>query len=139
MGNSPFSISSVRTRLILLIFVVLVPIVILTAFHAWEQRRRAVEHATAQAEGIFDFSVINEQKNRLETEEILARLAEVPGVAKGGGECNSYLSNLLKNYPRYINIGVARHNGDVVCSAVPYQKAPNIADRRFFRSALENR
>ena len=134
-----FSFSSVRTRLILLVFLVFIPIVILTGFHAWEKGRQAVEHATAQAEGIFDFSVINEQKNRLETEEILARLAEVPGVAKGGGECSSYLSNLLKNYPRYINIGVARPDGEMACSAVPFERPLNIADRRFFRSALENR
>src|SRR4030065_2330125 len=129
MGNSPFSISSVRTRLILLIFVVLVPIVILSAFHAGEQRRRAVEHATAQAEVIFDFAVINEQKNRLETEEILAGLANVPGVAKGGGEGSSYLSSLLKNYPRYINFGVARPDGEGVGRGGPFESPFNIADR----------
>jgi PAS domain S-box-containing protein len=125
--------------LILLVFLVLVPITILTAFHAWEERRRDVEHATAQAEVIFNFAVINEQKNRLETEEILAGLAKVPGVAKGGGECSSYLSSLLKNYPRYINFGVAQPDGEVVCSAVPFGRPLNIADRPYFRSALENR
>src|SRR3989337_3243757 len=134
-----FSFSSVRTRLILLVFLVLVPITILTAFHAWEERRRDVEHATAQAEVIFNFAVINEQKNRLETEEILAGLAKVPGVAKRGGECSSYLSSLLKNYPRYINFGVAQPDGEVVCSAVPFERPLNIADRPYFRSALENR
>ncbi|MGZ8448300.1 MAG: PAS domain S-box protein [Candidatus Deferrimicrobiaceae bacterium] len=83
--------------------------------------------------------MINEQKNLLETEEILARLAEVPVVAKGGGECSSYLSNLLKNYPRYINIGVARPDGEVACSAVPFERPLNLADRLYFRRALESR
>jgi PAS domain S-box-containing protein len=133
-----FSFSSVRTRVVLLVFLVLVPIVILTGFNAWEQRRRAVEHATAQAEAIFNFAVINEQKNRMETEEVLARLTEVPEVANGGEGCSSYLSSLLKNYPRYMNFGVAQPDGGVICSAVPFGRALNIADRPYFRRALEN-
>jgi PAS domain S-box-containing protein len=132
------SFSSVRARLILLVFLVLVPILILTGFNAREQRRRAVEQATEQAEVIFNFAVINEQKNRIETEEILARLEEVPAVAKGGEEeCSSYLSSLLTNLPQYINFGLAQLDGEVVCSAVPFKRPLNIADRLYFQRALE--
>jgi PAS domain S-box-containing protein len=133
-----FSFSSVRTRLILLVFLVLVPIIILIGFNTLEQRRWAVERATAHAEIVFNFAVINEQKDRLETEEILSTLAMAQEVAKGEVECSSYLSSIMKNYPRYINFGVAQPDGEVVCSAVPFERRPNIADRSYFRSALEN-
>lgn len=133
-----FFFTSVRTRLILLVSVALVPVALLIWFNGREQENRAMQQARAQAGIIFDLAVVNEQKVLLETRELLARLAEDPEVVRRG-DCGAYLSAFLKNYPRYSNLGVIRADGNVVCSGVPFDSPMRLADRSYFRGALENR
>ena len=44
---------------------------------------------------------------------------------------------MLKAYPLYLNIGVADPNGNLVCSALPFKAPINVADRVYFKNALE--
>ncbi|MGZ9136696.1 MAG: PAS domain S-box protein [Candidatus Deferrimicrobiaceae bacterium] len=83
--------------------------------------------------------MIQEEVILEETRGILATLAKIPAVGKGEEDCSTLLSGLLKNYPRYINFAAARPDGEVVCSAVPFHRPVSVADRPYFRSALENR
>src|SRR4030067_1592454 len=139
MGNSPFSISSVRIRLILLVLLALAPFLIFAGLHGWDQSKKVGEQAKAYGRIIFDLALIQEEEILRETRQILATVAEVPAVGKWEEYCSTHLSGPLRNYPRYINFGVARPDGEVVCSAVPFNRPVSVADRPYFRSALENR
>jgi PAS domain S-box-containing protein len=133
-----FFFSSIRTRLILIFFVALVPIILLIAYNIREQRARALEQATEKADTIFRFAVMNEQRLLLETRELLERLSTDPEIVRGE-KCDAYLSSILPNHPRFINFGLIRPDGYLACSAVPFERPLFMGDRTFFRGVVENR
>ena len=137
MRRSPFS--SVRTRVILLFLLILVPLVTLFYFNCLDLRRRAVEHAREDAARIINFAVIHEEEVLRETRQILALLANNPTIVKGGKRANELLGSMLQSFPQYTNFGVARPDGEVYCSALPFKKPVNVSDRSYFREALEKR
>lgn len=53
--------------------------------------------------------------------------------------CSALFTNLLRQFPFYLNISVARANGDVFCSAVPLDRPVNVVDRDVFQRALKIR
>jgi diguanylate cyclase (GGDEF)-like protein/PAS domain S-box-containing protein len=84
----------------------------------------------------------------------LARLPEVrdPGPAGNDGgnsitpdevaasRCSALLADILEQHPVYINLAVAGPDGQVSCSALRLQTGTvNIADRAYFRRAIETR
>ncbi len=74
------------------------------------------------------------------TEQLLESLAHVPVVGQADSQtCPTVLSDLLKKYPNYANLGVANTKGDIVCSAVPLKAPVNIADRTYFQRAVETK
>ncbi len=133
-----FFFSSIRTRLILIFFVALVPIILLIGYNVRGQRARALAQAKEKADTIFRFAVMNEQRLLLETRELLERLSTNPDVA-GGRDCSSYLSSLLPNHPRFVNFGLVRPDGYLSCSAVPFKRPLFLGDRIFFRGVVESR
>ena len=51
--------------------------------------------------------------------------------------CHTLLANLLGEYQRYANLGVASPDGQVYCSALPLKHPINIADLSFFQRAVQ--
>ena len=74
-----------------------------------------------------------------EAHRLLATLAEVPEVRKGGREANDFLARILKNSPDFTNFGIMRPDGKVVISAVPLKTALNFADQPYFQDLLKKK
>ncbi|HEX9867582.1 MAG TPA: cache domain-containing protein, partial [Candidatus Tectomicrobia bacterium] len=132
--------ASLRMRLGLLVALALIPTVFLMLYTAAEQRRRAVIDVQAQALRVAQL-VSSDQERHIEgTRHLLVALAHVPNVRDHDpAECQQFLSSLLKDDPIYANFGLADRAGDIICSAVPLDEPVNIADRRYFVSALVTR
>jgi diguanylate cyclase len=74
------------------------------------------------------------------THQILIALARLPEVrGQNAAACSALFADLLKPYPYYSNLGVARPNGDLFCSAVPFEGVANISDRSYFQRAVDRR
>jgi diguanylate cyclase len=67
----------------------------------------------------------------------LARLPEVR--RRDAVACSGLFADLLKPYPHFSNLGAAAPNGDVFCSAVPFEGVASIADRSYFRRAVDGK
>ena len=85
---------------------------------AVEERRMAGKHSQADALRLVGLAAAN-QKHLLETSrQLLSTLAQLPEFHKLDGENCGYLVTIMKESPIYTNIGAAKSNAEVFCSAV---------------------
>ncbi len=133
-------LSSLRTRLVLLVLLAVVPALGLILYTASEQRRTAtleVEQNTLRLARL----AANNQKQVVEaTRQILTVLAQLPIIRQGSSaECDRLLVDLLKQYPTYANFAVVDRQGNKICSAFSNGVPINLADRSYFQDALQSR
>ncbi len=131
--------SSIRSKLIFLAVLAFLPTVLLSVFNFWHQRRLDVEGAKGRMARLLDFAVIHEEEEISETDRILAALAEVPFLRKGGKPASEFLARLLKVSTEYTNFGVLRPDGQMIASALPLKAPLNVSDRSYFQDALRKK
>ena len=134
------SASSLRARLLLLVLLALIPTRGLGVYTAWEMRQ--VARAEALQDAMRMARVASTAGERLVegAHQLLITLARLPEVRHhNAAACSALLADLLKPYPHFSNLGVATPNGDVFCSAVPFEGVANISDRTYFQRAVERR
>ncbi len=132
-------LSSLRSRLVILVLLVVVPATLVLVETVRSERalledaaRDAAVSAARQAGQIHARSVG-------EVRGVLLGLADLPAVLEhDSAACENVLRRILEHGSGgYANIGVARLDGEVFCSAVPLPEPVNIADRSYFRRAVE--
>lgn len=134
------SVSSLRTRLLLLVLLALIPTRGLGIYSAWEMRQ--VARAEALQDAMRMARVASSAGERLVegAQQLLLTLARLPEVRRqDAASCNKLFAELLKPYPHFSNLGVATRTGDVFCSAVPFDGVADIRDRTYFQRAVERR
>ena len=131
--------SSIRSKLILLGVAAFLPVVLLTIFNSWNQRRLEVMDAEKRMTKILDFAILHEEEVARETQRILATMADVPILLNGGKPANDVLARFLMYSPEYTNFVVAGPDGHVIASAVPLKTALNFSDRPYFQDLLKSK
>ena len=134
------SVSSLRTRLLLLVLVALIPARGLGIYTTWEMRQAARTEALRDAMRLARITSTAGERLIEGTHQLLTILARLPEVRqRDAAACSRLFADLLKPYPHFSNLGAAAPNGDVFCSAVPFEGAASIADRGYFRRAAERK
>ncbi len=134
------SVSSLRARLLLLILVALIPARGLGIYMTWEMRQAVRTEALRDAMRLARITSSAGERLIEGTHQILSVLARLPEVRRqDAGACSTLFAELLKPYPYYSNLGVATPNGNVFCSAVPFEGVASIADRSYFQRAVDRR
>ena len=133
-------LASLRSRLLVLVLVAVLPAFALTLYTHLEHRRAAVAVAHEEALRIARIAA-SEQNDVLQGARQLAfTLAQLPAVrALDATACRPLLAELLSRTPGYVNISVAAPAGEVVCSAVPPPGPISLRDREYFQRALTTR
>ncbi|MBE0602221.1 MAG: PAS domain-containing protein, partial [Deltaproteobacteria bacterium] len=131
--------SSIRSKLIFLGVLAFIPVALLMFYNSWQQTRAEIEKETARMRNILDFVVLHEEEVIRATHRLMAALAEVPEVREGGKRCGEFMNGVLAGSPGYVNFGVARLDGQVVCSGFPLEKPLNVHDLSHFQGALRDR
>ena len=134
------SFSSLRFALISLVLLVVSPAWVLTLYTAWEVHQH--ERNEVQKNALRLAQIASSHQERLIEEGLhllvgLARLPEVQGC--NSDACCRLFADILRQYPRYANLGAADPNGDVFCSAVPLRQPQNFANLPGFKRALKTR
>jgi signal transduction histidine kinase len=134
------SFASLRIQFWLLIGLTLMPALGLMLYTASEQRRRAAVEVQDQALRLAQLASGDQERLIESTRQFLALLTQIPEVYAGDSQvCGAFLADLLKGQPLYVNLGRIALNGDLVCSALPIDEPVNVADRLYFRAAIEQR
>jgi serine phosphatase RsbU (regulator of sigma subunit) len=131
----PARFVSLRTRLLGLVVLVLVPWLALVLYTQADERRAAVANVDRDAMRVLEL-VTSQQEAQIDTaRQLLAALARLPQL-RTPDTCNALLKEMLGTYPRYTNLLAVDAVGNVTCSAAPMRAAVNVSDRAYFRRAL---
>jgi len=133
-----FPSKSLRIRLLLLVFIAVIPALGAIAYTASEHRRIAVAGIQRNVLQLAEFIAQEEEQILQGARQILIALAKF--IQKKDGqpaECNDFCTDLLKQFRRYANLGAVAPNGEIYCSAAPIKKPLNAADQLWFRRAVD--
>ena len=141
--KSPLSSSpryGLRVRLILLVFIAIVPALILILHNAKRDRDVSAERIQEDAQRIVEIAASRQTRFIDSARQLLAVLAELPEVAWGDSAgCNRFVKGLTDRYSVYGNLGRIDAEGNLVCSAIGFSGTLNLADRSYFRRAKDSK
>jgi signal transduction histidine kinase len=133
-----FFLRSLRVRLLLLVLAAVIPAWLMIAYNASEQRRIAVDEIQRNALQLAEFIAHEEEQILQGARQMLIALTKfIQKENTRPSECNDLCADLLKQFQRYANIGALKPNGEVYCSAVPFDQPPNAAEQLWYRRAVE--
>lgn len=131
--------SSLRGRLLLIVFLATLPALILILSASLDQRQltRAAAKKDLQKR-VHEIARVQE-RIILQAEQVLILLAEIPAVKQGTAEAEEIFATLLKKHREYANLGIADRRGQILRSALPLGKPDPIADQYYFQEALQTK
>ena len=132
--------STLRIRLIFLVFIAVLPALVLTLYSGLEQRRHTRNDAQKSALQLAQ-DASNFQDELVEkTRQILLTLSVLPCVhEQKPAECFNIFDRLMKQTHGYSGFTAVRPNGDLFASSPISSKPTNFADRQWFRQLLQSR
>lgn len=134
------SFSSLRVRLFLLVLTAVLPALGVVFYTALEQRRSATVEAQETALRLARLASSNQGQLIGGVRQLLVSLSQLPEIrARDAEACSAFLSKLLQQYPLYANLGAARADGTLLCSALPVHAPVNLSDRAYFQRAIQTR
>lgn len=133
-------VPGLRARLLGLLALVLLPCLGLVLYTQADERKAAIAGVNRDALRLIAIATSNQAAQIEAARELLTAFAQLPHLrANDAAACSAALAGMLAAYPLYVNFAVADPDGNVRCSAVPMQSRVNIADRAYFRGAVETR
>jgi serine phosphatase RsbU (regulator of sigma subunit) len=130
---------SLRARLLGLLALVLLPWLGLVLYTQADERKAAIAGINRDALRLIAIATSNQSAQIEAARQLLTAFAQLPQLrTQDSAACDAALAEMLSAYPLYLNFGVAEPDGNLRCSAVPLRTQINIADRPYFRGALES-
>jgi PAS domain S-box-containing protein len=134
-----FSFSSLRTRLVCLTLLSVIPAIGLVFYGNLKERRMV-----ADAIKIKTLDLVQYNSNKLDvqienTKQMLISLAKTVQEPMAESSLGSSLRFLIQINPSHNNIGVTRSDGRVIYSAFPSSQPVSYADREWFQRILKTR
>ena len=103
-----------------------------------DERKAAIESVNDDAMRLIRIVTSNQAAQIEAARQVLTAFARLPQLhTQDAAACNAFLAEMLKAYPLYLNIAVADPNGNLFCSALPFKGPINVADRAYFKMALQ--
>ncbi|HEY7167066.1 MAG TPA: ATP-binding protein [Candidatus Binatia bacterium] len=137
--ESALSAQGLRRRLLVLVLIAIVPAMGLILYNTAEERSLRISAIREDAQRIVQIASVRYGRLLDSSRQLLTVLAEVPTVRGSDRRCSEVLKKVLDRYGYYANIGVILPDGTVSCSAVKLPGTTNVADRSYFRRAMETK
>jgi signal transduction histidine kinase len=134
------SLASLRTRLLLLVLLAVIPALGLTLYTNLEERQ--LRKAQVQEQAMRLARLVSADHERLieDARRLLVNLARLPAVRdRNPAACNALFADLLAQHSSYANLAVIDTDGNVFCSALPMTGQVYVGDRAYFQRAIETR
>src|SRR5262245_15182551 len=131
------SLASLRTRLLLLVLLAVIPALGLTLYTSLEERQ--LRKAQVQEQAMRLSRIVSADHERLieDTRQLVVTLAHLPAVRdRNPAACNALFADLLTQQSSYANLAVTDANGNVFCSAIPVAGRFYVVHRPYFRLAV---
>ncbi|MFC6671853.1 cache domain-containing protein [Marinobacterium aestuariivivens] len=140
MAQWPQKFRGLRSRLLLLVALAVLPAFVLIVSNNLEARRIAAAKVQTDMQRLIRMTVGQQQQFIEGARQLLAALAHLPSVQnQNGPACSALFADFLRLYPFYTNLGAADLDGDIYCSALRMTRPVNLADRSYAIGALRTR
>ena len=137
---SSFSFSSLRSRLIVLILLAILPALGLTLYTGLEERQIQSSQAKENTLRLTRLAAGDLIQVTEGARQLLIGLAQLSEVRQANTTvCGNLFGNLLKHYPYYVNLGVIGPDGSIICSAIPLHSSIDLSDRGYFQRTITTR
>ncbi len=132
--------SSLSARIRLLVLVTILPAVVLVVYQAQANRTEAIAATEERATLTVKSLAATQQRLINNTREFLQNLAYLPQAQQPeAAGCSQYLAEVLSLNNTYVNLGLPRADGALLCNATPLRAPVNVADRPYFQRAIQSR
>jgi diguanylate cyclase (GGDEF)-like protein len=130
-------LASIRSRLVLLVLLSLVPVALVLIYSALENRRLTGEQAINKLSTIVELIHNDFEDAIYASSQLLTSLSLTPEKwLKASPQCNQQLANLSKQFASYSNIYSVDLNGEVICTATNNETTINLLDRDYIQNSL---
>jgi signal transduction histidine kinase len=135
------SLASLRTRLLLLVLLAVIPALGLTLYTNLEERQLRKTQVQEQAMRLSRLVSADHERLIEDARRLLVTLARLPAVRDHNRTaCNTLFADLLAQHSSYANFAVIDvADGYAFCSALPMTGQVYGGDRAYFKRALETR
>ncbi|MDD5367722.1 MAG: GAF domain-containing protein [Anaerolineaceae bacterium] len=135
-----FTSSSLRSKLLVIALIALIPIMGLIFFTAIDQRQQAQTYVRQFVTQLSVLGASNLSQTIQSTNQLFHTLAQLAPVREGDAAgCSALFSTLLDQYSIYQNFSVSRTDGQIFCSGASLPAPVNLSDRPYFQQALASR
>lgn len=131
-----------RTQLIVLVLLPAIPALVLALQRDFQQRRLEKDRIVQSISAVSRLIAANELAYIKNARQLLTTLAPLSFLVHATNRpfCDVHFQNLVKLSPDFLNFGLIESNGTVFSAAVvPHGIVPSLADRSYFRRAIETR
>ncbi len=131
-------LSSLRSRLILLIFLAMMPVVGVILYADFEERAFLISDMEEQVQRISQLTASVQEQIIEGTHQLLSSLAKLPELEDYNvAECKAHFAEVLNEHPQYVHIGAALPNGDLFAgSGTGLGGQSNVEDQEWFRRTI---
>lgn len=132
--------SNLRSRILFLLLAVVLPVLFILVYSAYEQRQVSVKALKQELTAdVMVLSGLMEQKVEGVRQLLIALSHEKAILQRDASSCNKFLTKLKVHYKEYVNFGATDPKGNIFCSAVPITKPINSSDLAWFRNAIRSK
>ncbi|MBT9512867.1 MAG: EAL domain-containing protein, partial [Acidovorax sp.] len=132
--------STLAARIRWLVLLATLPAVLLVVHQARTHRADAIAAAEERALQTLQSVAGTQQRLMQNTRLFLQQLASMSQVHDpAAAHCGRYLAEVLALNATYVNIGVPRADGQLLCNARPLKAPVNVANRPYFQQAITGR
>jgi PAS domain S-box-containing protein len=126
-----------RTRLVLLVLLALLPVFGLLVYSAEQGHRAALQLAQSGLQSQVLMLSARQQRTVDMVQELLNGIASSPYIKNPVPElCGQHLKNLYAEHSEFNNLGVAAPDGKLLCNATGVTGEFNISDRLYFQQVM---
>ncbi len=134
------SLKSIRIKLLILVFICVLPVLGILIYSAWDREQHEIEEANTTAVNMVQSLSFEYEHSVASTRQFLSTLSKLPDVQnQNAPACNRLFAELLKGNPLYSNIFAATAEGMVFASALPFTPPLNISNRKYFKDVLRTK
>lgn len=128
--------SSLRVRLLSLVFLAVFPALALVFYNAVEQRHIGLENAKENAFRLVHFASAQHDSLVENARQLLLTVSQLRAIKVLDLQlCQGIFKTLMAAYPAYANLGLCDPAGRVVASGVALEGPVDLSDRSYFREA----
>jgi len=135
--RQPF-FSQLRTRLLMLVLLAILPALGLVLYTAVDQRRAAEKEAIASAQRIVRLAAATQKQHVEAARQLLITLSQLREIRpERAAEADTLFKSLLEVHAVYVNIGAIDPEGYLFASGLPGTNRLYLGDRSYFQIARD--